>query len=189
MRKAPRGFVNGCMLLLIVLIAAGVFSFQYIHNRALDRAGQDITVVADYDQTIEKRYRKAMYRLHVPDSEMADSKLGDLLRELKKGPVERFDEKSQTVEMHLRQAIEGMNGLPVPAPYGEGHKQVAQGVGALWQALVLARKAEAATEKEERRAALEQSIKRYVAGRNRVQSGKSLLRSTGPDWSTITDDD
>ena len=134
-----------CLGIIIATIALGVWAYYHFwHNRSLEKAGQELTVVKKADTASTNAYRFRVRDRIQPAVSHLNKDVRKALIPIYKGKVtdkeETLSELNQ-LEEKMRDLISDVNEAIVPTKFEHMHKNFAECIGYDWQALCKAREA------------------------------------------------
>lgn len=140
----PRGDSPAtCLVIIIVMIVGSVWGYyKFLHNRALEKAGEEIVITSDEDSTAVNAYRLRMRDTLIPSLKMLGGEVNTFVMEVTSGKrknATEINDKITDLENRLREEIGEVNGQGSPRQFSNTHKLMAQSVGAYWRSLVALR--------------------------------------------------
>lgn len=166
----PRGDSPAtCLVIIIVMIVGSVWGYyKFLHNRALEKAGEEIVITSDADPTAVNAYRLRMRDTLIPSLRLLGADVNTFVMEVTSGKrknATEINDKITELENKLREEIGEVNGQGAPKQFSSTHKLMAQSVGAYWRALVALREGMGAEDSK---------IKTKFFQEARNQSGKGM---------------
>lgn len=179
-RRRPRGDAPvTCMVLIIAAIAAGIFCYyHFYYDRALQRAGQDIVVLAKSDDGAVNTYRLRTRDKIAPAVNTAYSDTRKLLNPVFENKVSSFsDIEADWTHMNnvVHDLIVEVNSQGVPSKHKEVHRKFARSVGENWNALMLVKQGFKEEDMKLRKAAFEKAKNEIMKSKRDYTQAKFSL--------------
>lgn len=142
--KRPRGDSPAtCLVIIIAMIVGSVWGYyKFLHNRSLEKAGEEIVVLSGDDPSAVNAYKLRMRDTLLPSLKMLGSEVNGFVLEVvggKRKNATEINDKITDLENRLREEIGEVNGQGCPKQFSSTHKLMAQSVGAFWRSLVALR--------------------------------------------------
>lgn len=139
-RRRPNGDAPvTCLIIIVAIIAIGIFCYYYFfQNKALDNAGQDVTIVKKLDPTAVNAYRLRVRDKFVPLVRVTCDESRKALMPVIKGKVKSasdVESEFNQLDKRLHEAIEEINSQGCLQKYADMHRKLARSIGYNWQAL------------------------------------------------------
>ena len=170
-----------CLAIIVGTIVLGVWAYYHFwHNRALERAGQDITIAKKVETSAVNAYRFRVRDRLMPATQRVNTNCRKACKAVYKDKNIDVDEVQSDLlkcEEEMRELIDDINGIIVPRKYESMHKNMAVSVGCNWQALCKARKALKKSDPTEKKQLIEESKKDLSKG-NRACEAAGMAAAT-----------
>ncbi len=182
LRKRSRGDAPmTCLGIIIATIALGVWAYYYFwHNRALERAGQDITIAKSSDTGSINAYRFRVRDRLMPATLRVNRNARKAVTPIYKNKVK--DEEQTLLELtkceeEMRELITDINEVIVPTKFADSHRNMAICVGSDWEAVCTARKAFKASEKPIKDQLIKESKKQLSKGNKACEAAEMATKA------------
>ncbi len=127
-----------CLLIIIGVIAIAIFCYYYFfQNKALDNAGQEITIVKKLDPAAVNAYRLRVRDKFIPLVRVTCEESRKTLTPVIKGKVKSasdVESEFNQLDKRLHEAIEEINSQGCLPKYADMHRKLARSIGYNWQA-------------------------------------------------------
>lgn len=165
-----------CLGIIIATIALGVWAYYHFwHNRALERAGEDITIAKQSDTQSINSYRFRVRDRLMPAVERVNKNVRKAVFPIYKNKVTNQEEALSALlkcEEEQRDLIGDINEAIAPSKFSTMHKNMAVSVGCNWSALCKAREALKCDNKRERDILIKASKKELSKGNKACEAAK-----------------
>ncbi len=182
LRKRSRGDAPmTCLGIIIATIALGVWAYYYFwHNRALERAGQDITIAKTSDTSSINAYRFRVRDRLMPATLRVNRNARKAVTPIYKNKVK--DEEQTEIDLtkceeEMRELITDINEAIVPSKFSESHRNMAICVGCDWQAVRTARKAFKESDKTVKDQLIKESKKHLSDGNKACEAAEMAAKA------------
>lgn len=164
-----------CLGIIIAVIALGIGGYYYFwHNRALERAGEDITIVNKTDDSSINSYRLRVRDRLIPKMITINTNARKACKTVYsgKGDQEEAIKELDKCDGEMREFITDVNDTNCPTKFSSMQKHIAVCCGCDWKAVTLAKKALKASEEPLKKQHIEESKKELAKGNKAFQAAK-----------------
>lgn len=183
--RRPRGQnIFGCFLVIVVILAGLIWAyFAFWQNRALERAGQDITITTADDPEAFNTYKRRMRDYFVPEVRSLNNQVQSFVTRVRSGQLadasRRNEEMAQLIGK-LRQTLNELNSVSAPNKQNldQAHRALAVAIGYYYKALVNIKEAYKAETEGQKKKLLSASLVNFSKGQEQFNVGAGIIANS-----------
>ena len=176
LNQRPRGdSAMTCLGIIIGVIALGIGGYYYFwHNRALERAGQDISIVKNPDSSSVNAYRLRVRDRLIPKMNTIN---GDARKACKmvysgKASDDEIQKAITNCDNAMREFITDVNDTNCPTKFSAMQKNIAVCCGSNWKAITAAKKSCKESDPAIKKQLIEESKRELAKGNKACSAAK-----------------